>query len=791
MSNDITEPLTPQASLALGRSLIAQGFYIFPIKAGAKFPPVVKDNLDRNASKDPIQIRKWVAEFSRNNGGPNWGIALKKSNLFVADVDTKVGKIGQRTYDMLGDFYGWPETYTVRSPSGGFHKYYNGEHVFALGKYGLGADVDCPNYVVAAGCTFTQPDGNIVRYEAIDPTVPRAKAPPWIYEVIKSSKKKTRVENAGDNVVELDQSVDWAINFLQYDAEPSIVGKNGDQTTYNTACMLSDYGVSQQKAEELMAEFYNPRCEPPWEIEGLNKKIDNAYIYRNSQGGSKTAEAEFANVDDTETLATLPTNTAAEETMREIRAEVAVQATKKKNNKADKLTALEVGNKFVFVGGLNRWVMLADTDQMWGNDQIENMYRPAVKSTNYAKNLLASGLIKKYEVIGYRPDKPRDNSREFNLYRPSDVVPAEGDLAWWNDHIDYLFKDNPEDGVHVLNWMAWRVQNPALKPKHALILQGPVPGTGKTFLAKMLSKIIGQHNVAIVSQKDLSSDFNGFAKGVQLIVIEEIRSLEKLKIKEALHELISENRTRINMKGIEQKEFDNCFGIFAMSNSDVAVSLDNNDRRYAITRTDAQVRYGYGTPKSVDYYNALYDRLDDPASVAAVAYMLKNRPLGKYSAQGPAPMTAAKQAMAVAGLSDLEHWLLDNKIMWPLNCTVCAPSDIVELLPRKYQHNTRATGLVCEALARHFKGKPLKRVSCGLDRADNKQRSLWQINAGVTPAQAKSNDQLRVVYNREKQDAHRAMTPQQARIVAAEFASADAEDNASLVPSVDGYDPAA
>src|SRR6185369_7345470 len=126
--------------------------YLFPIKPGAKFPPLLKDNLDGNCSNDPEQLREWETKWP----GCNWGLAHRKSRVMVVDVDTnpKKGKQGQATYDELDLMYGWPDTETTTTPSGGYHKIYEGEHVFALGENGIGLDIDSPNYSLIPGSTF-------------------------------------------------------------------------------------------------------------------------------------------------------------------------------------------------------------------------------------------------------------------------------------------------------------------------------------------------------------------------------------------------------------------------------------------------------------------------------------------------------------------------------------------------------------------------------------------------------------------------------------------------------------
>ncbi|MGY2983812.1 bifunctional DNA primase/polymerase [Bradyrhizobium sp. USDA 4508] len=288
--NDKTEEKFQSLELAL--AYLDRHFYtryIFPIRAGAKYPPLVKDNLDSNASNDPAQITAWAKKWP----GCNWAVAHKKSKLLVVDVDTNQakGKVGQATYDALDLAYGWPTTEVTTTPSGGFHLVYEGDHIFALGEHGLGRDIDSPNYTLIAGCSFK--DGTSYTGNGAE-AVP---CPSWVYDVIKIAKDRKRVVNAGEVVVDLDQqhNVDEAIFFLQNDAEPAIEGKSGDFTTLKAAMWLKDNGISPELAIDLLSEYYNPRCVPPWERADLEKKVANALNYASlSKAGGKTAEADFA-----------------------------------------------------------------------------------------------------------------------------------------------------------------------------------------------------------------------------------------------------------------------------------------------------------------------------------------------------------------------------------------------------------------------------------------------------------------------------------------------------------------
>lgn len=697
--------------------------YIFPIKSGAKFPPLIKDNLAQ-ASNDPAQIEKWVKQFTRKGIGPNWGVALKKSNLFVADVDVKPGKGGQQTYDDLDLDYGWPETETVTSPSGGFHKYYSGEHIFALGKNGLGDGIDSPNYVIMAGCVFA--DGTSYRLTEDLPTAPK---PSWFGDVIQNAKKE-RVANADVAVIEVDQpgQIAWAIDYLLKDAEPSIEGKNGDLTTFRVACSLKDNGISEAKAVELMDLYYNVpgSCDPEWDYDDLVAKIRNAYAYASlSQTGGKSAEAEFGDEDVSATAAAIPDeitgNPAKKKQQKEDREIEKAKDGDEPDAKERIWSKAEVVSDFVWVVGIERFVKISDTRIMWKKTAFESAFGYlAPKKKTFCESLLTAtkGTVRRFHEITYQPGRPQflGNGAQFNCYTQPTVVPAAGDTSWWNSHLEYLFPDAEERG-HVLNWLAWLLQNISLKPKHALLIQGHVQGTGKSFIAEMLTAILHKGNVSPVSQTDLHGQFNGWALRSKLLLIEELRAVDRNEVKNKLHDLITQESISINEKNVPQHETVNCFGILAMTNDDAAISLDATDRRYLVVRTDAE-------PRPEAYYTELYARLNDPAAVAAVAYELMNRDLGQYDARGKAPLTVAKREMITAGQSDLEHFLVDAGGEYPLNGRVIQIKDVIDMLPKRLERAGRVHATVASILKKRYQA-----VEAGQFRLSNGMRArLYVIN---------------------------------------------------------------
>jgi hypothetical protein len=696
-------------TFALAQDYVEKHFGVrclFPIKPGKKFPPLIRDNLAQ-ASSDPAQLAAWEKQWP----GCNWGLSHKKSGVLVADIDVNKakGKIGDETYLDLDLIYGWPETEMTTTPSGGFHKIYIGPHIMALGANGIGRDIDSPNYTLIPGCTFD--DGTSYVGNDLD----AVKCPEWIYDTIKNSKAKSRIADAGDVVVELDQerNIETAIDFLINDAIAAIEGSGGDFNTLKTAMYLKDLGISPQLAPDLLNEYYNPRCEPPWDIDDLIKKVTNAYNYATlSKVGGKTAEADFSDdppppvvpmgMWDNEKKAYVRDPKKAKREKRDREKGRTREAAKPINPDRAK-TQAQVLDTFVWVVGMERFINIVDPigegeRDIWKRSQFDSEFNkvwfPAPKRGSASDYLLRlkSGGMQSFYRVAFKPGQPRalEKGMEFNMYREPDISPVEGDITWWNEHLEYLLPEQ-EYRDHLLNWMAWLLQNLAKKPKHALILQGEVNGTGKSFVGKVLTRILHQANASVVPQNSLSGRFNSWALQCKLIVVEELRASDKRAVKEALHDIITEDRINVEKKGVDSMMVDTCFGVLAFTNDFAALDLDNTDRRYLVIsteRTEAEAK----AKEAAGYFIRLFAKLEDDGAMAAVAYSLMNRDLKGYNGQSAAPMTAAKENMKTASMNDIDHYLADGLVKWPLNGRVVCIDDVILDLPRNL--SSKSTRLV-------------------------------------------------------------------------------------------------
>jgi len=275
-----TPSLSRLGEIAL--SYARRGWYVFPIKAAQKMPPLVRWSIE--ATTDEATIRRWWTKWPN----ANVGIACGPSGLCVIDLDQKKGKDGQAELDKLEAIHGrLPNTLSVRTPTGGWHLYFRGST--GSPPFVTGIDIkSVGGLVVAPGSRTGDGDYTWANDE------PVAALPPWLEGLIGAPRKHEKRSEIP--AVELDNEVaiDWAQHYLAHDAAPSIEDQNGNNATYKVAARLFGQGLAEQTALDMMLELYNPRCEPPWSHQEMHKLVGNAYRYAQNQAGSESAAADFA-----------------------------------------------------------------------------------------------------------------------------------------------------------------------------------------------------------------------------------------------------------------------------------------------------------------------------------------------------------------------------------------------------------------------------------------------------------------------------------------------------------------
>lgn len=267
----------------------SRGFKVFPIAAGRKDAPLVSHT--REATTDPAMIRAWWSDPA-TGAVRDHNIGVSTTGFVVVDIDVRNGKQGINSFVELGGQF---DTLTVRTPSGGLQCYYQGpDSAGRVNNVGAGLDIRSHgNYVIAPGSRTDAARNAAEGFYSVEVDAPLKWVPPEIERRLRPPLSR---DNAGSYTFDETPSVILAGTafLLSNQAAPAIEGKGGDDQTYKVVCRLRDLGVSEQSAVALLLEHWNDRCEPPWTLEDLSTKVENAYNYATGMPGSMAPEVHFA-----------------------------------------------------------------------------------------------------------------------------------------------------------------------------------------------------------------------------------------------------------------------------------------------------------------------------------------------------------------------------------------------------------------------------------------------------------------------------------------------------------------
>jgi len=275
------------ALLADALAFSQRGLKIFPLPYGEKRPD---NQFIELATDDPTKINQLWADPVTGSREYNIGVLCGSggNNVLIVDIDTKhdqrFGRSAIHNYLSMGGHF---DTLTVKTASGGLQTYFHvptGRSFRNAQSIVPGVDIRCENgYGIGPGSFAIESGGG---YE-LEHDLPIADLPPVIVPLLKPVEpRKIRLNGHADS----EKAIPLFVAYLQQ-VEPAIEGQGGDTHTYNVACMgVRDYGLSEPTVTMLMLEHFNPRCEPPWDIDELKHKVENADSYAIGEAGSRDPE---------------------------------------------------------------------------------------------------------------------------------------------------------------------------------------------------------------------------------------------------------------------------------------------------------------------------------------------------------------------------------------------------------------------------------------------------------------------------------------------------------------------
>lgn len=243
----------------------------------------------------------------------------------------------------------------------------------------------------------------------------------------------------------------------------------------------------------------------------------------------------------------------------------------------------------------------------------------------------------------------------LNLYRPP--RPLQGDPAKaepWIDHIQTIY---PDEGAHIIKWLAHRVQRPQEKINHGLVLGG-VPGIGKDTLLEPVKHAVGAWNFKEASPKQVLGRFNGFLKSVVLRISEakDMGEFDRFTFYDHMKTLLAAppDVLRVDEKNLREHDVFNVTGpIMTTNHRTDGVYLPADDRRHLVAWSEAR-QEDFGP----EYWNERW-RWYESAGFGHVAAYLQTLDISGFDPKAPPKKTEAFWAIVNANRSSEDAELDD------------------------------------------------------------------------------------------------------------------------------------
>jgi len=313
-----------------------------------------------------------------------------------------------------------------------------------------------------------------------------------------------------------------------------------------------------------------------------------------------------------------------------------------------------------------------------------------------ASDLVKNGAGMIVDHVSYKPGVghtfvDRDGRKNANTWRQHPIEPTKPspeDAYTFADVVKHVANGSAETATGIKRLFtkyAFLYRNPSERIRHATLLIGKVEGCGKsTMTCAIPTALFGGANVRSVENKELSSDFNGYAQGSRILVFPELWLGSRKDAQTQannLKPLVSEDYIPVVKKGKDGRTVENCTTIFASSNHADAAVFGDYDRRYDVIMTDAP---RMPTELAEGAYALINER---PGALLWLILRLFGKDADSFNPHAAPPPTAAKRAMMEAGRGDWAQRMHDefDAGNWPFNGDAVAASDVRLLLGGEYQ----------------------------------------------------------------------------------------------------------
>jgi hypothetical protein len=212
----------------------------------------------------------------------------------------------------------------------------------------------------------------------------------------------------------------------------------------------------------------------------------------------------------------------------------------------------------------------------------------------------------------------------------------------------------------LLDFLASQVQFPGKLIKWLFCIQS-AEGTGKGYIGKIMSMVLGAGNVRVVSPDILRSQWNDWQVGAMFHILDEIHfpGERREAVMNCLKEFITDEKIPVNQRNISARQENNWSNKIAFTNFPDALHLKESDRRWNFVRSPIQNAEQVAALNATGIFDRLAWLLTDQGA-GALRYWFSKRVISPdFPYNGPAPRTKYRAAIVEESKNSMQVFIED------------------------------------------------------------------------------------------------------------------------------------
>lgn len=263
---------------------------------------------------------------------------------------------------------------------------------------------------------------------------------------------------------------------------------------------------------------------------------------------------------------------------------------------------------------------------------------------------LRSPNRKQYSGVVCDPALDREADGKINVWTGYGVDPVAGDPKPFVDYARLILGNgNDAFGEYVLDWLAYKIQNPTKPVGTALMLFSEQEGTGKSTLGWIMRELF-KHHSRILSATAIAAKHNSWMVGAMFIQCDEVNLRKFSSGMDRVKVLITSDKVEVEPKGVDSFAIDNCCGLLLTTNKRDALPTGRSDRRLAMNEVSVAEK------QNARYWKPFYGWLENEGGLAIILDYLQKRDVSEWNAQRDRPVTALYLESKRASLRNVHGW---------------------------------------------------------------------------------------------------------------------------------------